>query len=51
MEIEETNVALLQCTCKNEWQDKRYGKGVRLHNRMGKTDKFRCTVCGFERSK
>jgi hypothetical protein len=32
-----------RCSCVHPFQDKRYGKGIRVHN---KTDKaFRCTVC------
>lgn len=38
-----------ECTCKSEFQDQRYGKGMRVHNE-GKGgvgfDDFRCTVCG-----
>lgn len=39
----------LKCTCKHEYQDERYGKGIRLHNRikMGTpANGWRCTVCG-----
>lgn len=42
--------AVLPCTCEHAWQDKRYGKGKRLHNALQKggslTGKWRCTVCG-----
>lgn len=35
-----------QCTCKNEYQDKRYGKQMRVHTLGGKKDdEARCTVC------
>jgi hypothetical protein len=33
------------CTCKNDYQDQKYGKGRRLMNFMKKTGGFRCTVC------
>lgn len=39
------------CTCKHDWQDKRYGKQKRVHNEEksngGSSDKKqgRCTVC------
>ena len=37
-------------TCKNEWQDKRYGPGNRVHNPMapgaGGKQSYRCAVCG-----
>lgn len=37
------------CTCKHEFQDKRYGKSKRLHNNMNKSlGKARCIVCGKE---
>lgn len=28
------------------FQNRVYGQGKRVHNRMGKTEKYRCTVCG-----
>ena len=34
-----------KCVCKNEYQDKRYGVGMRVHTVGIKGDK-RCTVCG-----
>lgn len=35
------------CVCQNKWQDKRYGKGKRVHNETTKGDaeRWRCTVC------
>lgn len=37
----------LKCTCKHKFQDKEYGKGIRLHNSCGVNgEKWRCTVCG-----
>lgn len=34
------------CDCKSEYQDSKYGKGVRIHT-VGKEGKsFICTVCG-----
>jgi hypothetical protein len=38
-----------KCTCKHEFQDKKYGKGKRVFNYCKKTDKYRCTVCGKEK--
>ena len=39
------------CTCKHEFQDKRYGQGKRVFNK--KADKsssgYKCTVCGSEK--
>lgn len=41
---------IVSCKCKNEFQDKKYGQGKRVHNlAKGKDDKIRakrCTVCG-----
>ena len=37
------------CTCKHEYQDKKYGKKQRVHNSTA-TNKWRCTVCGNEKS-
>lgn len=39
--------------CKNEFQDKTYGKGNRLFNwgsgKGAKPKRYRCTVCGQEK--
>jgi len=42
---------IAKCTCKNEYQDRRYGPGNRIHNLTKKVDGRgqdgkRCTVCG-----
>jgi hypothetical protein len=41
----------LKCTCISEYQDKKYGKGLRIHNQAGTipAPKYRCTVCLHER--
>jgi hypothetical protein len=45
-----------RCTCKHEYQDKKHGKGKRVHNPLrskspgGKLTDWRCTVCGTVRS-
>ena len=36
-----------------KYQDEKYGKGMRVHNagaKVGNSRKYRCTVCGNERS-
>ncbi len=40
-----------RCTCKHDFQDKRYGKGVRIHTVGGEKDRrvYKCTVCGKEK--
>jgi len=43
-----TNIT--NCSCKSEYQDKRYGKGLRLHNAtQSQSAKWRCTACGVAR--
>jgi len=43
---------VLRCSCKHEYQDKKYGKGMRYHNETRKIQQpYRCTVCGTGRSK
>ena len=41
----------IKCNCENEYQDKKYGPGIRVHNQTEKNDKkvYRCTVCCAER--
>ena len=36
---------ILPCGCEHEYQDKKYGKGMRVHNFTAKTETWRCTVC------
>ena len=45
-----TSTVIKQCDCKNIYQDKTYGKGMRVKNSMiGKSGSaLRCTVCGKE---
>lgn len=46
-------VKILGCSCKHEYQDRKYGVGMRVHNPApkigkdgaGKVTGFRCTVC------
>ena len=33
-----------KCTCHHPFQDKTYGRGLRVHNESNNGDK--CTVCG-----
>ena len=37
-----------RCDCKHEYQDKCYGKQMRIHNKANKDRDggWRCTVCG-----
>ena len=48
---EEMATKVLKCDCKHDYQDRRYGQQVRLHNSTSKTDRaaWRCTVCDKER--
>ena len=40
---------ILKCKCKHDYQDKKYGKGNRVHNFVVNNTKaggdYRCTVC------
>jgi len=38
-------VVIKRCSCKSEFQDKRYGKKLRVMNLMDDNKGFRCTVC------
>jgi len=47
---EARSIAIKKCRCANAYQDKKYGKKMRVHNRtQQKSDKslqgWRCTVC------
>jgi len=45
-------MVLAECTCKNVFQDKMYGRGIRVHNPITGKDGLpegRCTVCSTER--
>lgn len=47
-----SEMILAPCNCSNEFQDQRYGKGIRGHNPCkgpGDTDAMRCMVCGIVR--
>jgi predicted SprT family Zn-dependent metalloprotease len=39
---------IINCTCKNSFQDERHGFGKRVGNPMKKTNAYRCTSCGKE---
>lgn len=43
-----SGTAVLPCNCNSTFQDERYGKGKRVHNRAtgAKNGDWRCTVCG-----
>jgi len=41
--------AILKCTCDDEYMDKKYGKGMRVHN--GTAKGWRCAKCGKEKVK
>jgi hypothetical protein len=42
---------ILQCKCQNEYQDKKYGKNMRVHTPIKKENMFRCTICKNEKLK
>lgn len=48
------NTAVLRCpsNCRHDYQDQRYGRGMRVHNLAALNKKeieryWRCTVCGL----
>lgn len=43
---------LIHCTCKSEFQDRVYGKNIRVANKTvkGGEERGRCTICGAEKS-
>jgi hypothetical protein len=40
-----------KCTCKSDYQDKKYGAGMRVHNLNKDETKAVCTVCGAGENK
>ncbi len=47
-------MAILLCSCKNEYQDRAFGKGKRVHNPVNKakgSELYRCTICKKENRK
>ena len=54
MENQKTDMRceIMPCDCIHTVQDRMYGKGMRVHNKMRKAGKligYRCTVCGKEK--
>jgi len=43
LEVKQNTATIKSCTCKNEYQDEKYGEGMRLMNSTNTG--FRCTVC------
>lgn len=39
------------CKCEHQFQDERYGKGMRLHNISKDGEKATCTVCGEKKGR
>jgi len=46
-------MAIKKCTCKHLYQDSKYGKGLRVHNKSRSVRKdgvaWTCTVCGIKK--
>jgi len=40
----------MPCDCVNEFQDKQYGKGIRIHNLCKGGEQARCTGCAKTKS-
>lgn len=45
-----SNVQIKACACESQYQDKMYGKNIRVHN-VGKSGTLKCTVCGNKKNK
>lgn len=45
-----SGVAVKRCGCLSEYQDKKYGPGLRVHNFAPKKPAWRCSVCGTEKA-
>lgn len=43
---EEVDMAIKLCVCDHKYQDKKYGKNLRVQNLCAKDNEYRCTVCG-----
>ena len=41
--------AIFSCSCVQNFQDTRYGKNNRVFNSTMTEDKWRCTICLFEK--
>lgn len=49
-ESKKLEMKIIRCECESEYQDKKFGVGMRAHNAgQGKSTTFRCTVCGKKR--
>lgn len=49
--IETGGVKVMTCTCAHAYQDAKYGKHLRVHNRIVKPSPgWRCTVCKTTRN-
>jgi hypothetical protein len=40
---------ILHCTCKQDYQDRVYGNGNRVHNVSKDGKKAKCVICGKEK--
>lgn len=40
---------ILKCTCNHKYQDQKYGKKRRVHNKKADDKGWRCTVCGKDK--
>ena len=38
---------IIRCACSHDYQDKRYGLGMRVANATKEPDNYRCTVCSL----
>lgn len=50
IDIKVYKMAIKKCVCSNDYQDKRYGYGMRVCNSK-KAGGYRCSVCGRDVNK
>ena len=43
------SIRVMPCSCASEYQDKKYGKMMRLFNEMKADNMWRCTICGKDK--
>ncbi len=42
---------IIECICIHEVQDEKYGNKMRVHNKTGKDNEWRCSICGSNKTK
>ncbi len=48
--MEDKKIKIIKCRCDHGYQDEKYGKKLRIHNKKADNKGYRCTVCADEKS-